>query len=196
MKKSFTIFLMTTLALLGITGTAGAEARSSKDRGVVALAESLGMRAVPVETTAAETWYLIFTHSGSTLQYCLDAKLQTIGNGGTVQLWSCNGGSQQQWASYNGQYLKNRASPAGRTLVLDAKLQTIGNGGTVQLWDYNGGPQQRWIPISEYSLKNGASPAGRTLVLDAKAQEIRNGGKIQLWDYNGGPQQRWSLVVP
>ncbi|GIH67595.1 hypothetical protein Msi02_84120 [Microbispora siamensis] len=194
MKKRLTVYLTVILALLGMTGTAGAEARPSEDKGIVALAESLGMHAVPVETTAAETWYLIFTHSGSTLQYCLDAKLQTIGNGGTVQLWSCNAGNQQQWAIYNGQYLKNRASPTGRTLVLDAKLQTIGNGGTVQLWDYNGGAQQRWIPFSQYYLKNGASPAGRTLVLDAKAQEIRDGGKIQLWDYNGGSQQRWSIV--
>ncbi|GAA4038909.1 phospholipase A2 [Nonomuraea soli] len=78
---------------------------------------------------------------------CLDADLNTIGGNGTkVQLWDCNGQSQQFWIvtgkDHRGYEIRN-----GRdvTKCLDADLNTIGGNGTrVQLWDCNGQSQQRW----------------------------------------------------
>lgn len=186
------------LALGAGGGTSASAASASSAELADRFAASMGLHAVPVAVEADLTYYLFFTRAAGSLDFCLDAKAQTIGNGGIVQLWTCNGGNQQQWAFYRNvgtyTYLKNRASPAGRTLVLDAKAQTIGNGGTIQLWDYNGQAQQRWAPYGNDALRNVASPAGHNYVLDAKAQEIRDGGKIQLWEYNGGPQQQWDTV--
>jgi hypothetical protein len=74
---------------------------------------------------------------------CLDADLNTIaGNGTKVQLWDCNGWSNQKWiydaishtiySLYNGR-------------CLDADLNGIGANGTkAQLWDCNGWANQKW----------------------------------------------------
>lgn len=193
-KRRLIVLISALITLFGVAdGVSVAEPSGDETPGAIkAFAASMGLTAVPVDTEAADVWYIIITRAAPDDLFCLDAKLQTIGNGGVVQLWTCNGANQQQWAVHNGSSLKNRASPAGRTLVLDAKAQEIRNGGTIQLWDYNGGPQQRWSEYENFYLQNGASPAGTRFVLDAKAQEIRNGGKIQLWQLNRGPQQQWS----
>jgi hypothetical protein len=74
---------------------------------------------------------------------CLDADANTIGGNGTkVQLWDCNGWSNQKWiydaVSHTIYSLYN-----GR--CLDADLNTIGTNGTkMQLWDCNGWANQKW----------------------------------------------------
>jgi hypothetical protein len=114
---------------------------------------------------------------------CLDADLNTIGGNGTkVQLWDCNGQSQQQWylTPYGGGYqIKNGRS--GR--CLDADLNTIGtNGSRVQLWDCNGSPQQTWIPGYSGSVTDLFNHYSDR-VLDADRNTIgRNGTVVQMWD--------------
>ena len=78
--------------------------------------------------------------NGANSNLCLDAVSQHIGNGDKVQLWTCNGGSQQRWF-LNGTELQNGAN---RHLCLDATSQHIGNGDQIQLWTCNGGSQQQW----------------------------------------------------
>ncbi|GAB7188471.1 hypothetical protein ATKI12_8302 [Kitasatospora sp. Ki12] len=121
---------------------------------------------------------------------CLDADLNTIGANGTkVQLWDCNGWTNQNWTIWtdgNIDYIQSNYS--GR--YLDADLNTIGANGTkVQLWDFNGWTNQRWNAAS-YGWVNGYN--GR--VLDADLNTIgANGTKVQLWDSNSWSNQGWWL---
>ncbi|GAA1989253.1 RICIN domain-containing protein [Amycolatopsis minnesotensis] len=74
-------------------------------------------------------------------QRCLDADINTGGNGGKVQLWDCGPWNQQQWilrgdgSVYNVRFQR----------CLDADINTGNhNGGVVQLWDCGPWNQQWW----------------------------------------------------
>lgn len=127
----------------------------------------------------------------------LDADSNFLGNGGRVQLWGKNGGSNQQWRIENfgdGTFVVWNVA-AGR--VLDAHAPDVGvNGCRVQLWDFNGQLQQRWrieqTTAGNFRLVNAAS--GK--VLDAHAPDAgNNGGRLQLWDDLGGANQRFKLSL-
>ena len=98
---------------------------------------------------------------------CLDARDNSTHNpgdeGDPVQVWSCNGGAQQQWdvevaKDLSGeQYivLYNNASPTNGPEVLDARNDATHSAGAnndpVQLWSYNETDNQLWgvsSPIS------------------------------------------------
>ncbi|MGA5818097.1 RICIN domain-containing protein [Kitasatospora sp. NPDC094028] len=78
--------------------------------------------------------------NGEAMQ-CLDGDTNTIpNNGAKVQLWACNGWSNQTWL-WNGSTLRN--SDQGE--CLDGDTNTIGNNGAkVQLWACNGWSNQSW----------------------------------------------------
>jgi len=60
-------------------------------------------------------------------------------NGTLVELWTCNGGANQQWLPVNGM-LVNPVS--GR--CLDDPAFTTTNGTQLDIWDCNGGSNQQW----------------------------------------------------
>jgi hypothetical protein len=122
---------------------------------------------VVVSTTCTSSLGATWTFSGAaggsnTLKngygLCLDARDDSTHNpsqlGDPVQVWSCNGGSQQEWDvevaydSNNVQYIKlfNEASAGG--YVLDARNDGNHSAGTsgdpVQLYQYNGTSNQHW----------------------------------------------------
>ncbi|MCC9307221.1 ricin-type beta-trefoil lectin domain protein [Kitasatospora sp. RB6PN24] len=78
--------------------------------------------------------------NGEAMQ-CLDGDTNTIpNNGAKVQLWACNGWTNQTWL-WNGSTLRN----SDRGECLDGDTNTIGNNGAkVQLWACNGWPNQSW----------------------------------------------------
>jgi hypothetical protein len=135
---------------------------------------------------------------------CLDADANTIGGNGTkVQLWDCNGQSQQYWAltpSGQGYQIKNLRS--GR--CLDADTNTAGhNGGRVQLWDCNGQPQQQWIVLDTWIVDGNTeidafyTPYDNRC-LDADLNTIGgNGTKVQVYNCMGilyYPNQYWAQL--
>ncbi|MBF6048086.1 hypothetical protein GO001_23185 [Streptomyces sp. NRRL B-1677] len=73
---------------------------------------------------------------------CLDGDLNTIpNNGAKVQLWGCNGWTNQIWM-WNGTNLQN----AQGAQCLDGDTNTIpNNGAKVQLWACNGWANQKWV---------------------------------------------------
>ena len=96
---------------------------------------------------------------------CLDARNDSTSNpsdpGDPIQVWSCNGGSQQDWYvgvafDQNGEqyiYLQNEDSAGGYVLDArnDANHSAGANGDPVQLWSYNKTLNQQWgvsSPIS------------------------------------------------
>jgi hypothetical protein len=123
---------------------------------------------------------------------CLDADLNTIGGNGTkVQLWDCNGQTQQYWLltpSGSGYQIRNERS--GRCLDADTNTAQF-NGGRVQLWDCNGQRQQQWI-VTGRLIEDNAIEIDQLYTpydnrcLDADLNTIGgNGTKVQVWDCFG-----------
>ncbi|WP_045075891.1 RICIN domain-containing protein [Psychromicrobium lacuslunae] len=75
---------------------------------------------------------------------CLESSGHTGANGTIVELWTCNGGTNQQWTWDNGQ-LRNGASTPGR--CLDVPDFSTADGTALKLWDCNGGANQKWVTL-------------------------------------------------
>jgi hypothetical protein len=82
---------------------------------------------------------------GSQLRVYANECLDVVGGGtedGTpIQVWPCNGNSQQQWTW--GPDGTIRSIPSGR--CLDVVGGDNANGAPLQLWDCNGAPWQRFV---------------------------------------------------
>lgn len=76
---------------------------------------------------------------------CLDATGGGTANGTKIEMWDCNGGSNQQWQAYDGGY---RNPVSGR--CLDDPGASTTDGTQLVLWDCNGGANQKWtaLPVS------------------------------------------------
>ncbi len=78
-------------------------------------------------------------YSGSS-QKCLDAFNNQTTPGTKVEIWSCNGGANQQWQlSSNGTITGVQSG-----LCLDVTGASTSNGALVELWTCNGQSNQQW----------------------------------------------------
>ncbi|MCX4759409.1 RICIN domain-containing protein [Streptomyces sp. NBC_01275] len=87
-----------------------------------------------------------YTIQNSRGNQCLDGDLNTIpANGAKVQLWACNGWTNQTWL-WHGATLTNLEGGQ----CLDGDLTQIpANGAKVQLWACNGWSNQNWTTHSQ-----------------------------------------------
>jgi hypothetical protein len=178
-----------------------------------AVAAVLAMGALPFSAVAASTTPHTFGATSYSFvnqahRICLDAATQTDNaNGGKVQLWSCNGGADEQW------YFKSVGSGWGELvnrahgLCLDASAQADGNNGdVVQVWKCLGDTNQLWKnthfnqpwAILGGTLENQAAVDIQTgtLCLDAAAQsDGSNGDKVQLWNCLDDTNQIWDSTT-
>lgn len=150
---------------------------------------------------------------------CLDANaLTSPANGTRVQVWSCNGSTQQQWdllpgydgGTEEGVVLANRhaTDALGRLVVLD--VDATGSN-RLQLWEYTGAANQVFGGNDLRGfLKHHHPPGGgeddsdatSTIVsaktgrcLDAKASEsTQDGGTVQTYSCHGRSNQQWLPV--
>ncbi|WP_280698477.1 RICIN domain-containing protein [Kitasatospora sp. GP82] len=124
---------------------------------------------------------------------CLDGDTNTIpNNGAKVQLWGCNGWSNQSWY-----WTPVPNMPIGYYTIqngdgwecLDGDTNTIpNNGAKVQLWGCNGWTNQKWY-WNGSTLQN----ADGWECLDGDTNTIpNNGAKVQLWGCNGWTNQKWT----
>jgi Ricin-type beta-trefoil lectin domain len=61
-----------------------------------------------------------------------------------VEIWDCNGGSNQAWTAENGTLV----NPASGKCLDDPNLSTT-NGTQLEIWTCNGGSNQQWtLPAS------------------------------------------------
>jgi alpha-galactosidase len=112
---------------------------------------------------------------------CVDVNGGNTADGATVTLYTCNGQSNQTWAS------------SGGTLRSLGKCLDITGGGTanntyVELWSCNGGANQQWTVNSDGTIRNPAS--GRCL--DAAGGGTGNGTRLIIWDCSGQSNQKWT----
>ncbi|MFG2977462.1 RICIN domain-containing protein [Streptomyces sp. NPDC048331] len=123
---------------------------------------------------------------------CLDVDANGGGNGTVVQIWQCNGSTQQRWYLWNNGALESYRFPGK---CLDADLNGGGRNGTkVQIWDCNNTPQQSWShPSGDRALYNARFYGGGNIVMDRDANVVGNGARVQLWQKNFQSQQWWDV---
>ena len=99
---------------------------------------------------ANQSWTVTAVAGGDKVQLkgtslCLDVAGFGITNGTHVQLWTCNGGVDQQWKPLSGGQLEavNATTKSGHVMVLDDP-GAGGNGTKLQIWQSNGRAQQLW----------------------------------------------------
>jgi hypothetical protein len=115
---------------------------------------------------------------------CVDIPSSNTANGTPVELWDCNGGTNQTWTV-----------GADGTLRALGKCLDITGGGTangklIELWDCHGGANQVW-QVSGSVLVNPQS----NRCLDVPNGNSANGTRLQVWDCNRGANQTWHLPV-
>lgn len=144
---------------------------------------------------------LIVIHSlyKKTPNQCLDADLNGGGvNGNKVQVWACNGSTQQEWVTNpgvgGGVELESAQFPG---MCLDADVNGGGANGTkVQLWQCNGQSQQSWVSFpNDLAIYNVRFFNGGNTVLDRDINVPGNGARAQLWTKNFQSQQWWQVVI-
>jgi type 1 glutamine amidotransferase len=109
---------------------------------------------------------------------CVDVSGASSADGTKIQLWSCTGGTNQQWTR------------EGNTLRSLGKCMTAtgtNNGANVQLSTCNGGAGQNWATGANGSLTNSGK------CLDANGGSTANGTQLIIWSCHGGTNQRWTL---
>ncbi|MFJ5708142.1 endo-1,4-beta-xylanase [Streptomyces sp. NPDC093105] len=112
---------------------------------------------------------------------CLDVPGAVTTDGTQVQLWDCNGRTNQQWTY----------TAAGELRVYGDKCLDAagtGNGAKVQIYSCWGGDNQKWRLGSDGSIVGVQSG----LCLDAAAGGTANGTLIQLYSCWNGTNQRWT----
>ncbi len=114
---------------------------------------------------------------------CLDVPNVSQNNGTLLDIWDCNGGSNQQWT-----YLSNGELQVYGSKCLDVPNHATSAGTRVEIWDCNGGANQQW------NLNSNGTVVGResNLCLDVTGQGTANGTQVEIWTCNGGSNQQWS----
>ena len=115
---------------------------------------------------------------------CLDVPGLATANGTLLQIWDCNGGSNQQW-----NYAVQRRTPGVWQQVprRAGLLHDAGHPGT----DLG---LQRWQqPAMERSTPTALSwGVGSGLCLDVTGNGTANGTAVEIWNCNGGSNQQWA----
>ncbi|HEY0807926.1 MAG TPA: RICIN domain-containing protein, partial [Pseudonocardiaceae bacterium] len=114
---------------------------------------------------------------------CVDVPGASQTQGTQVELWDCNGGSNQQWTATSASELRVYGSDC-----LDAGNQGTSAGTKVDIWSCTGQANQKWNVNADGTITNAQSG----LCLDATGQGTGNGTPIELWTCNGGSNQRWT----
>ncbi|MFG1876172.1 endo-1,4-beta-xylanase [Sphaerisporangium sp. NPDC049003] len=112
---------------------------------------------------------------------CVDVPNATTTDGTQLQIWDCNGQTNQQWTY----------TSAGEIKVYGTKcLDAAGtaNGAKVQIYSCWGGDNQKWRLNSDGSIVGVQSG----LCLDAIGAGTGNGTQLQLYSCSGGNNQKWT----
>ena len=120
---------------------------------------------------------------GQASNRCVDVPGASTTNGTQLQLWDCNGQTNQRFTSTS-----TRQLMVYGTKCLDASGQGRSNGTAVIIWDCNGQTNQQWNINSNGTITGVQSG----LCLDASGAATTNGTKVQLWACSGGTNQQWS----
>ena len=114
---------------------------------------------------------------------CLDVPGASQTNGTYLEIWDCNGGSNQQWTLTS----SNQLTVYG-TKCLDVPGHATTAGTRVEIWDCNGGTNQQWRVNSNGTVVGVESG----LCLDVTGGATANGTAVELWSCTGASNQQWT----
>ncbi|NUR60256.1 MAG: lectin, partial [Catenulispora sp.] len=118
---------------------------------------------------------------------CLDVPNSSTTGGTQLQIYSCNGQSNQAFTHTSGGALS--VTENGTTMCLDANGKGTTAGTKVIIWSCNGQTNQQWSINSNGTITGVQSG----LCLDVSGASTANGALVQLWTCNGQSNQQWSL---
>jgi hypothetical protein len=114
---------------------------------------------------------------------CLDVPNLSQTSGTQLNLWDCNGQTNQQWT-----YTSSRQLQVYGTRCLDAEGAGTANGTRAIIWDCNGQANQQWNVNADGTITGVQSG----LCLEASNFGTANGTKVQLWSCTGTTSQKWT----
>jgi hypothetical protein len=109
---------------------------------------------------------------------CVDVNGSSSADGTKIQLWTCNGGTNQQWTR-DGSTLRALGKCMTATGTTDGSL--------VQLSTCNGSAGQTWSVQADSTIRAGGK------CLDANGASSADGTQLIVWTCTGGTNQRWTL---
>ncbi|MEV1247436.1 lectin [Nonomuraea sp. NPDC050022] len=118
---------------------------------------------------------------------CLDVSAASQANGAAVQIWDCNGQSNQSWTPTSAGELRVYGNKC-----LDVYNRSSADGAQVVIWDCNGQSNQQWRFNSDGTI----TAVGANKCLDVPNYSTANGVKLQIWSCGGAANQRWSRSDP
>ncbi|WP_194924461.1 endo-1,4-beta-xylanase [Catenulispora pinisilvae] len=118
---------------------------------------------------------------------CLDVPNATTTGGTQVQIYDCNGQSNQSFTHNSTGELA--VTDSGTTDCLDANGKGTTNGTKVIIWPCNGQTNQQWTLNSNGTITGVQSG----LCLDVSGASTADGALVQLWTCNGQTNQQWTL---
>ncbi|MFL6077217.1 MAG: arabinofuranosidase catalytic domain-containing protein, partial [Mycobacteriales bacterium] len=118
---------------------------------------------------------------------CLDVNNSTTSPGTQLQIWDCNGGSNQTWTRTSSGQLTVYSGSNLR--CADASGQGTSNGTPVVIWNCNGQANQQW----QLNANGTVTGVQSGLCLDVSGNGTANGTKVQLWSCTGASNQQWTL---
>ena len=118
---------------------------------------------------------------------CLDVPNGSTTAGTQLDIWTCNGGSNQIWTRTPGGQLT--VFSGSSQMCLDAYNNQTSPGTKVETWPCNGGANQQWNLNANGTITGVQSG----LCLDVTGASTANGALVELWTCNGQSNQQWSL---
>jgi non-reducing end alpha-L-arabinofuranosidase len=115
---------------------------------------------------------------------CLDVPGGSTTEGTQLDIWDCNGGTNQLWT-----HTSNQLTVYGGADCLDAYKNGTTAGTAVDIWPCNGGTNQEWTVNSNGTITGVQSG----LCLDVTGASTKEGALLEIWTCNGQSNQQWVL---
>jgi hypothetical protein len=112
---------------------------------------------------------------------CIDVPGANFVDGARLEMWDCNGGSNQKWTFAGG------ALQSQNGKCMDVAAGSTANGAAVQVYTCNGTGAQQFTLTSAGDLVNPQS----NKCVDITGANSAAGTLLELWDCNGGSNQKW-----
>ncbi len=117
---------------------------------------------------------------------CMDVPNSATANGTPVNIWTCNGGSNQAWVLGADGTIR----PSYDTnLCLDLPNWQTGNGTKLDIWACNGGTNQKWTAGATGLVGYGGK------CVDNPGWNTADGTTFDYWDCNRGTNQSFGYLV-
>jgi hypothetical protein len=118
---------------------------------------------------------------------CLDDPGASTTGGTQLQIWGCNGQTNQTWTHTPSNQLT--VTNSGTTDCLDANGQGTTAGTKVIIWPCDGASNQQW----QFNSNGTITGVQSGLCLDVTGGGTANGTLVELWNCNGAANQQWNL---